>query len=211
MTTIPRPGRETRPRNREASQRALLDAGVELFSAVGYDAATTKAIAARAGLNEQLITRYFGGKAGLLAAVYVDFLETRDNDSHYEELPLLEDPVEEIRRFMLFKHQHIGEIDRLLRIVVPRLILDPTLSARFDGRVVLRGGKVLATRLGELQRRGRIAAHLDAGRMATLVVAQSFALSFQLRTTGVRDAEVIRLIHNFADVVGIGLLPRAPA
>jgi AcrR family transcriptional regulator len=208
MTTIPPTGPETRPRNREASRRALLEAGVELFSAVGYDAATTKAIAARAGLNEQLITRYFGGKAGLLAAVYVHFLETRDNDSQYDGLPLLDDPVEEIRRFMLFKHQHIGEIDRLLRIVVPRLLLDPTLSARFDGQVVLRGRKILAARLGELQRRGGIAAHLDASRMATLVVAQSFALSFHLRTTGVGDAEIVRLIHNFADVVGIGLLPR---
>ena len=41
----------------------------------GYDAATTREVAQAAGVNEQLIQRYFGGKAGLLLAIIERFGE----------------------------------------------------------------------------------------------------------------------------------------
>ena len=44
-----------RKRDREASKQAFMQAGLTVFSKLGYDAATTRAIAAEAGLNEQLI------------------------------------------------------------------------------------------------------------------------------------------------------------
>jgi AcrR family transcriptional regulator len=40
---------------------------VEEFGAKGYSGARTAGIAARAGVNQQLISYYFGGKRGLLA------------------------------------------------------------------------------------------------------------------------------------------------
>jgi AcrR family transcriptional regulator len=47
------------------SRRKLLDAALAEFAEKGYAGATVRAIAARAGVNTQLISYYFGGKAGL--------------------------------------------------------------------------------------------------------------------------------------------------
>ena len=47
----------------------LLDAGEAVIAARGYEAATTRSIAERAGLNTGLIQYYFGGKAGLYEAL----------------------------------------------------------------------------------------------------------------------------------------------
>ena len=58
-------------------------AGVKAFATRGHDAATTKMIAAEAGLNEQLITRYFGGKAGLLLALVGAFVDENSNNRSY--------------------------------------------------------------------------------------------------------------------------------
>lgn len=195
-----------RKRDREASRRALLDAGIDLFSTLGFEAATTKAIAARAGLNEQLISRYFGGKAGLLAAVYVDFIERRDNDARYAAEPESRDAIAEIRRFMRFKHRHIAEVAQLLRIVMPQMIVDPSLLPQLDDPALLRGGAILAQRLDALKERGAILPDTDTRRIAAIVAAQSISLSFLMRLmSGGHDREVLRLIDVFADALGRGI------
>src|ERR687895_630094 len=66
------PGRR---RDKEATKEALLAAGVQVFAERGYDAATTREVAQTAGVNEQLIQRYFGGKGGLLLAIIERFGE----------------------------------------------------------------------------------------------------------------------------------------
>ncbi|HCW62021.1 MULTISPECIES: TetR/AcrR family transcriptional regulator [Sphingobium] len=196
----------TRRRDREASRRALLDAGIALFSQQGYDAATTRAIAAHAGLNEQLITRYFGGKAGLLSAVYAHFLERRDNDAAYAALPPSGSAQEEIGRFLHWKHDHLHDIARLLQIVLPQLVRDPTLAPGFDNSITQRGAIILAERLDGLKRAGKVRADADTARVAQLVVWQSLSLSFLMRRfAGDRDREILRLIDVFAQEMGAGL------
>lgn len=208
---MPEPGLPAEPasarkRDREASRRALLAAGIEIFSAQGYDAATTRAIAAAAGLNEQLISRYFGGKAGLLAAIYVDFLTTRDNDGLYEAEPLGDSAEAEIRHFMRFKHRHIVAIDKLLRIVMPRLILDPSLAPMLNHGPGLRGAEVLAGRLDRLKAMGLVEPQADSRRIALIVAMQSISLSFLVRTmSGGKEGEVLRLIDLFAASMAGGI------
>lgn len=70
-------------RDRSASEERLLKAGLEVFSAHGYDGSTTKMIAKTADVNESLIGRYFDGKEGLLIAIIEKFLEEMVN----RELP----------------------------------------------------------------------------------------------------------------------------
>src|ERR1700731_3475939 len=55
-----------RTRDRAGKEQALIVAAQKLFASKGYDATTTREIAARAGCAEGLIHRYFGGKSGLL-------------------------------------------------------------------------------------------------------------------------------------------------
>ena len=69
-----RPGRRTpaaheRRRDPERTKALILDAAVEEFGAKGYAGARVSAIAARAGVNQQLIAYYFDGKEGLYRAI----------------------------------------------------------------------------------------------------------------------------------------------
>ena len=50
----PGPPGAGRRRDKAATQQALLTAGVQVFAARGYDAATTREVAQTAGVNEQL-------------------------------------------------------------------------------------------------------------------------------------------------------------
>lgn len=61
-------------RGAKATSEAIVQAAAELFSARGYDAASTRDIAEKAGVNVALINRYFGSKARLFDAAIVPML-----------------------------------------------------------------------------------------------------------------------------------------
>jgi AcrR family transcriptional regulator len=65
-------GKETRRRGRRPggtdTRTALLDAARELFTEQGYDGATVRTIATRAGVDAAMVNHWFGGKEGLFAA-----------------------------------------------------------------------------------------------------------------------------------------------
>jgi AcrR family transcriptional regulator len=54
------------------SRERLLDAAKRLFAAHGYERTATSAIAREAGTSESQLMRYFGGKVGLLEALFED-------------------------------------------------------------------------------------------------------------------------------------------
>jgi AcrR family transcriptional regulator len=56
----------------QTSRMRLLMAGKTLFAKNGYEQTSTAAIAREAGSSESQLIRYFGGKAGLLEAVFND-------------------------------------------------------------------------------------------------------------------------------------------
>ncbi|WP_370622901.1 TetR/AcrR family transcriptional regulator [Streptomyces tsukubensis] len=58
-----------RARDASATRARLLDAAATLFAERGYERATVRDIAARAGANQALIFRYFGSKRALLTEV----------------------------------------------------------------------------------------------------------------------------------------------
>ena len=60
---------ERRVRDAERTRAALLDAAMEEFASKGRAGARVGEIAARAGVNKQLISYYFGGKDGLYEAI----------------------------------------------------------------------------------------------------------------------------------------------
>jgi TetR/AcrR family transcriptional regulator len=59
------PEGEQRQRDAERTRQALIDAALAEFAAKGRQGARVSEIAARAGVNKQLISYYFGGKEGL--------------------------------------------------------------------------------------------------------------------------------------------------
>lgn len=54
----------------QTSRSRLLNAGKTLFGRNGYEQTSTAAIAREAGSSESQLIRYFGGKAGLLEAIF---------------------------------------------------------------------------------------------------------------------------------------------
>lgn len=64
--------RQTRPRGRrpagEDTRAALLDAARVEFTERGFDSATVRSIAARAGMDPAMVNHWFGGKDGLFVA-----------------------------------------------------------------------------------------------------------------------------------------------
>lgn len=59
----------SRKRNATATRAALLAAATQHFSRDGYDSVTLREIAADAGVDVALVSRYFGGKDELFSAV----------------------------------------------------------------------------------------------------------------------------------------------
>ena len=59
------PGHERRSRDASRTREQIITAARRVFSERGYEKATVRAIASEAGVAANLITRYFGGKAGL--------------------------------------------------------------------------------------------------------------------------------------------------
>lgn len=54
----------------DSSQERLLAAGKKLMATNGYERTSTSAIVREAGTSESQLMRYFGGKAGLLKAIF---------------------------------------------------------------------------------------------------------------------------------------------
>jgi TetR/AcrR family transcriptional regulator len=63
------PSPDERQRDAQRTREALLDAARAEFAAKGLAGARVSEIAARAGVNKQLISYYFGGKEGLYQAI----------------------------------------------------------------------------------------------------------------------------------------------
>lgn len=65
MTDQPR---SARPRNAEATKATILAAARGIFTRCGYEGAGMREVAAAAGVNVALVSRYFGSKDGLFVA-----------------------------------------------------------------------------------------------------------------------------------------------
>ncbi len=61
---------EKPPRGRDQVQRALIEAGIKLFSERGMNNVSVRHLAEEAGVNHSLLFRYFGSKDELIKAVF---------------------------------------------------------------------------------------------------------------------------------------------
>ncbi len=125
MNMIAVPSSYKRKRNRAVRERALVLAAGKLFSSRGYDAATTREIAALAGCAEGLIHRYFDGKAGLLLALIKLRMSRAIVDLH-EKLPSAATAEEEIVQLVNWEVERMWTDREFLKVVIPQALLDPS-------------------------------------------------------------------------------------
>lgn len=125
----------------------ILDAAAETFAVAGYEGATTRAIAAAAGVNVATLAWHFGDKAGLYEAVI---------DRVYERLLGLEVDLAAlpagrdqrvrvlVARLYRLARAHAGEVRVLLRHVLATRHLPEHVRERWQPRVLARAAEVVA-------------------------------------------------------------------
>jgi AcrR family transcriptional regulator len=158
-------------RNREESSRKILQAGLDVFSELGYDAATTKAIAVRAGVAEALIHRYFVNKVGLLQAIFISEVKSETGSVSYPAGKTVE---AEINNFFSHRCTHSEEKSRFVRLVLSRAIVDREIAKLFNSEEIRpKEMLILQDRLKAFQKRGLIKASINIRELTESISQQS--------------------------------------
>jgi AcrR family transcriptional regulator len=111
-----------RKKDREATMALISNAALSIFSKVGFDKATTKAIAVKAGVAEALIIRYFGTKKGLLISLTKDYIiEIEKEPVLYAAQETIED---ELEYFVSFGLKNMLGFEKIFKVVHTHSLLD---------------------------------------------------------------------------------------
>ena len=137
---------KSRTRNRPAREQALMVAASHLFATLGFEATTTRQIAARAACAEGLIHRYFGGKDGLLLAIIQNRAaqETRVLGRQVWSAATME---EEILQMVEWEVDRMWEDREFLSVIVPRALLDSSFGEVVHRTCVTQRTKAIGERL----------------------------------------------------------------
>ncbi len=155
------------------SKRRLLRAGIDVFAKDGYDGATTRQIARRAGVNESLIHRYFKNKLGLFFAILRDFHAHMVAAPPYPPGATLE---EELRRFLQFRLEFARKNEKLMRLLITRGILDRKVGTEMTA-LMRNGMPGFVARLEKLRDEGKLETGVDLAVLGRLIGGISFSMS----------------------------------
>jgi AcrR family transcriptional regulator len=177
-------------RDKEATKSALLEAAVETFAARGFDGATTKEVAARAGVNEGLIQRYFahgevGGKAGLLQAILGGLCGARLTACRMA--PPADSPETEIAYFLKHEVEQAQSNRDLLRVMLSRALVDPALGQSMKQHYTETRIPFLIDRLRPHQADGRLDPAVDLRTLAETVSVFAYGLGFMQQLVFAED------------------------
>lgn len=190
---VPTPRRRGRPKGGESdAQDRIVSAAVDEFGELGYDGATMRGIAARAGVDAALVHHYFGTKADLFTQV-VGAPMRPDLD-----IPqLLEGPDDElgerIARYVLEAWEHPDVRTRgitLLRAGIGNRLTTPLLA-----------GFLRRELIGRIARRLQVP---DAALRASLVASQIAGLLIArhvLQLPAVASADVDEIVRRVGPAV----------
>lgn len=130
------PVQVTEEQSKRSTRDAILDAAFAILARDGYEALTARNVAQEAGTNLALLNYYFGGKKGLLLALY-DRLE---RERFERQQALYADPDEPLsaqwRRAVTYYRQDLADgFVRVHHELQARGYADPELAARGRQRV----------------------------------------------------------------------------
>jgi AcrR family transcriptional regulator len=162
------------PRDRAGKQKALISAATSLFAHRGYEATTTREIAARAGCAEGLIHRYFGGKSGLLHNIVK--LHVSEDVATKIQRPASATLEAEIWKLMDWQLDHLWKEREFLCVAFSCAILQPRLADMLKKHMPARAG-LIAQRIRCYQR-FRSAKDEDIEALAHALISLSFEFGF---------------------------------
>jgi AcrR family transcriptional regulator len=193
MTTAPLETIERGKRDKEYRRRCLVDAATAVFAERGYDCATTREIAERAGCAEGLIHRYFNGKRGLLLAI----LEARRGQVEEDFATSLPDRPSvqgEIERILLWHLDTMWERRDFMRVAVSQAAIDSEVGRTVNAGTHNARVKMTAEKLQRHREAGRIRPDVDIEAIAQAIIGLGFALGFSFQVSLGQDRRLARII-----------------
>ncbi|MYA90081.1 MAG: TetR/AcrR family transcriptional regulator [Boseongicola sp. SB0662_bin_57] len=186
------------PRRRDAAATAerILRAAQEVFHDKGYEGATTREIADRAGVNLALIKRYYGSKLGLFERAVLPFLTLE---------AFLDKPVDDLGERLADHYVRTEPMDRF----DPILVLLKSISSPDAGPLLVEAVERQAvTPLAE------VLGGEDASARAILIATQIAGLILRFRamrqsprSEAERQAIRVRLSAYFRELTQDGSIP----
>jgi len=213
MTTLH--SQETAPlpqgkRDKDRRQHSLVEAANAVFAEHGYDAATTRAVAERAGCSEGLIHRYFGGKRGLLLAV-MEAKAAEVLDQFSAALPDRDNVQEDIEQALLWPLGVLWEHRDFMRVSVAQATTDPELGRSVAGRIHNQRVRLVLEKLRRHREAGRIRHDIDLEAAAQAVAGFGFMLGFMGQVVIGMDREYAqRITVAFASLLARGISAEPP-
>jgi AcrR family transcriptional regulator len=186
------------------SRQRLFSAARKLFAEFGYENTSTSSIAREAGTSESQLIKHFGGKAGLLEAIFVDGWAAL-RPWFDERLQSTASPVERLRmipRLMVESLRNDPELRLLLLLEGRRIRKEGGQAHLMDG---FRGVVELIDRtLSEMASRGELreGVRQEAVRAALLGLTEG-AMRDQLlaERAGNKDAITVDSIGSLSDAL----------
>jgi AcrR family transcriptional regulator len=114
--------------------RRILAAAQDILAQRGYGELTMTAISQVSGVNRALVSYYFGGKAGLVAAL-VETLFQNPDVGLVEEIRATTEGAERTEAFLDWQRRVSSNerVNRMLYELLPHALRDPEVRARFAG------------------------------------------------------------------------------
>ncbi|WP_395016818.1 TetR/AcrR family transcriptional regulator [Dongia sp.] len=196
-----------RRRDKEATKQALIAAAVQVFAQRGFDGATTKEVAARAGVNEGLIQRYFGGKAGLLQAIVGNMCGERLTACR--AAPPSDSLKAEIATVLRHEILQADANRDFLRVFISRALVDPALAASLKAHYKESRMPHLVHRLQHFRDNGTLDPAVDLAQLAASITTFAFGLGFMQQVVLSEDPKVLEgMIDGIAETIVRGTAAR---
>jgi len=162
---------------KDQRQRALMEAATAVFAERGYDAATTREVAERAGCSEGLIHRYFMGKHGLLSAI----MQTKAAgvvEDFGSGLPDRDTVEAEIAQILLWHLACLWNYRDFISVAVSRVTIEPDIGRAVGESINQQRVSLILERLQRLQEAGRVRNDVDLEAVAQAIAGIGFMLGF---------------------------------
>ena len=197
-------------KDKEHRQRALIEAANATFAEHGYDCATTREIARRAGCAEGLIHRYFRGKQGLLLAI-LEGKSAQVVAGFRQALPGRDTVLEDLQQIFDWYLTVMWERRDYMRVSISRATIDPEVGHMISHRINDIHVQLIEEKLRRHRDAGRIRPEADLRAAAHSVSALGFAIGFIFQSCfGESRDQARHILMTAADNITRGLAPAAP-
>ncbi|WP_066375830.1 TetR/AcrR family transcriptional regulator [Anabaena sp. CA = ATCC 33047] len=153
-----------------STRQRLIQAALELFTAQGVSATTTRQIAEKAAVNEVTLFRNFGNKHGLLLAVLEESAAfTNLGESLVRRATPPGDVYQALKDYASDTLQALERIPELVRSVVGEADQFPAENRRALGRGFTEANRYVAQYLATVIQQGDLHTYLPAEKLASLL------------------------------------------